>query len=181
MSDRIEGKYKLFASFRPLGEDGRDTGEFVDDNAATCLIFESRPPMVFCCETDRRFDERGVDLLDPGSAGGRPLVRVGGLYDVVGSQLAGWQPNSEVYAAARALSGPWSEFRNLAPPEINNFGSPSTMLFKVTGSKTTAVIFMGDLWRRGEPWDSRSLWMPLEIGNGAMKLRAARADAISRS
>jgi hypothetical protein len=32
------------------------------------------------------------------------------------------------------------------------------------------VIFMGDLWKPKAQWDSRYLWMPLEIGNGTLKL-----------
>ncbi len=35
------------------------------------------------------------------------------------------------------------------------------MLVKVVGSKTTIVIFMGDMWKARTQWDSRYLWMPL--------------------
>ena len=44
------------------------------------------------------------------------------------------------------------------------------MLLKVVGSKKTTVIFMGDIWKPRQLWDSRYLWMPLEIGAGAMHL-----------
>ncbi|MEO7048204.1 MAG: hypothetical protein ABI091_23095, partial [Ferruginibacter sp.] len=30
------------------------------------------------------------------------------------------------------------------------------------------VIFMADQWRPATQWDSRYLWMPLEIGNGQL-------------
>jgi hypothetical protein len=49
------------------------------------------------------------------------------------------------------------------------------MLAKVTGSRTTAVIFMGDIWKPRAQWDSRSLWMPVEIGGG--KAAAAGAES----
>jgi hypothetical protein len=29
---------------------------------------------------------------------------------------------------------------------------------------------MGDIWKPGTQWDSRYLWMPLEIGDGKMRL-----------
>jgi hypothetical protein len=44
------------------------------------------------------------------------------------------------------------------------------MLLKIAGPKTTSVIFMGDIWRPEAQWDSRYLWMPLEIGGGTMSL-----------
>jgi hypothetical protein len=44
------------------------------------------------------------------------------------------------------------------------------MLIKVEGSKSTTVIFMGDQWRPATQWDSRYLWMPLEIGDGKLWL-----------
>jgi hypothetical protein len=44
------------------------------------------------------------------------------------------------------------------------------MLLKVAGSKTTTVIFMGDIWKPRAQWDSRYLWMPVEIGDGKLRL-----------
>ena len=46
------------------------------------------------------------------------------------------------------------------------------MLVKVVGTKTTTVIFMGDIWKPRTQWDSRYLWMPLEIGDGKLWLPA---------
>jgi hypothetical protein len=97
-------------------------------------------------------------------------VHYGNLYYVVGSHMTGWRPNPNVYATAPALVGPWTEFKNLAPPEANNYDSQSTMLLKVTGSRKTTIVFMGDLWRPKELWDSRYFWMPLEIDDSSMHL-----------
>ena len=44
------------------------------------------------------------------------------------------------------------------------------MMLKVVGSKTTTVIFMGDIWKTRSLWDSRYLWMPLVIGDGKLWL-----------
>ena len=44
------------------------------------------------------------------------------------------------------------------------------MMLKVTGKKATTVIFMGDIWKPQAQWDSRYLWMPLEIGDGKLRL-----------
>ena len=98
------------------------------------------------------------------------MVHYKGLYYAVGSALTGWDPNPNKYATAEKLEGPWSEFKDIAPPETKTYGSQSTMLLKVVGTKTTSVLFMVDIWKPKTQWDSRYLWMPLEIGSGKLWL-----------
>jgi hypothetical protein len=43
-------------------------------------------------------------------------------------------------------------------------------MLKIVGSKSTTVIYMGDSWRPANLWDSRYLWMPLEISDGNLRL-----------
>jgi len=43
VSDRITGPYHYLRSFRPLGFESRDIGQFIDDDGSAYLIFESRP------------------------------------------------------------------------------------------------------------------------------------------
>jgi hypothetical protein len=92
------------------------------------------------------------------------------LYYVIGSALTGWRANPNKYATAKSLEGPFSEFKDIAPSETNTYNSQSTMMLKVAGTKMTTVIFMGDIWKPSAQWDSRYLWMPLEIGNGKVWL-----------
>jgi hypothetical protein len=101
---------------------------------------------------------------------GGAIVHYNGLYYAIGSALTGWRPNPNKYAVAKSLEGPWSAFKDIAPPETNTYGSQSTMLLKITGKKATTVIFMADIWKPKAQWDSRYLWMPLEIGNGKLWL-----------
>lgn len=101
---------------------------------------------------------------------GGALVHYNGLYYVLGSHMTGWRPNPNVYATASSLSGPWTEFKDIAPAEANTYQAQSTMLLKIVGSKETSVIFMGDIWKPRTIWDSRYLWMPMDIGNGELHL-----------
>ena len=71
---------------------------------------------------------------------------------------------------SKSLAGPWSEYKDIAPPEANTYGAQSTMMLKIAGTKTTTVIFMGDIWKPHTQWDSRYLWMPLVIGDGKLRL-----------
>ncbi len=97
-----------------------------------------------------------------------------GLYYGLGSARRSWNPNPNKYATAKDLAGPWSAFKDIAPKAVNTYGSQSTMLVKVVGTKTTNVIFMADLWKPDAQWDSRYLWMTLDIGGGNMHLPEPR-------
>ena len=172
VSDRIDGDYHYVKSFRPLDRESRDIGQFVDDDGSAYLIFESRPTKGFFIaklSEDYLSVLQQVALVEAPLEGGA-LVHFHGLYYAIGSHMTGWRPNPNVYATSPTLSGPWSSFRDIAPPETNTYNSQSTMLLKVVGSKQTAVIFMADQWRPQQLWDSRYLWMPVEIGDGALYL-----------
>lgn len=171
VSDHIDGEYAFVKSFRPLDEESRDIGQFVDDDGSAYLIFESRPTKgFFIARLTHDFMNVEKTCFIPAPLEGGALVHLGGLYYVVGSHMTGWRPNPNVYATAPAITGPWTEFRNLAPLETNNYDSQSTMLLKVAGSNATTVIFMGDIWRPRELWDSRYFWMPLQVESGSMHL-----------
>jgi len=169
--DTVDGDYAYRRSFRPLGHESRDIGQFVDDDGAAYLIFEDRPFgfRIAKLSDDYLTVEKEVCLISEHMEGGA-LVHYQGLYYVIGSALTGWNPNPNKYATAKSLAGPWSEFKDIAPPDKSTYGSQSTMLWKVTGTKATTVIFMGDIWKPQTQWDSRYLWMPLQIGDGKVWL-----------
>lgn len=174
VSDSVDGEYQYVKSFRPLDQESRDIGQFIDDDGTAYLIFESRPTggfFVARLADDYLSVDKQVAFLHQPLEGGA-IVHYQGLYYAVGSHLTGWRPNPNVYASAPALSGPWTEFRDIAPPETNTYGSQSTLLLKIVGSKETTVIYMGDEWRPKQLNDSRYLWMPLEIGDGKLQLPA---------
>lgn len=174
--DTVDGDYKYLRSFRPLGQESRDIGQFIDDDGSAYLIFESRPTEGFYIaklSEDYLDVEKAVSFVRAPLEGGG-LVHHDGLYYLIGSKLTGWRPNPNVYATSKSLAGPWTEFTDIAPPETNTYSSQSTMMVKVAGTKATTVIFMGDQWKPKTQWDSRYLWMPLEIGGGKLRLPAPR-------
>jgi hypothetical protein len=170
------GPYTFVRSSRPLGEESRDIGQFVDDDGAAYLLFESRPTKGFFIAklTANDLDVAEKTSFVPAPLEGGALVHLGEWYYVIGSHMTGWRPNPDVYAVSHSLHGPWSTFQNLAPPETNTYGSQPTMLLKLKGTKKTSVIYMGDIWNPHALWDSRYLWMPLDIGNGEMHLSEPR-------
>jgi hypothetical protein len=170
--DTVDGEYKFVHSFRPLDKESRDIGQFIDDDGSGYLIFESRPSKGFYVaqlSDDYLTVAKETCFIQKPLEGGA-VVHYKGLYYVIGSYLTGFSPNPNQYATAKSLGGPWSEFKDIAPPEAKTYGSQSTMLLKVAGTKQTTVIFMGDIWRPRQQSDSRYLWMPLEIGDGELRL-----------
>ncbi len=174
-SKTIDGDYTLIKHFRPLGEQSRDIGQFIDDDGSAYLVFEDRPHGFHIAKLSDDYLSVARDMsLIPMHMEGGALVHYQGLYYAIGSHLTGWNPNPNLYATSTSLEGPWSEFKDICPPETNTYGSQSTMLLKVVGTKATTVIFMGDIWRPATQWDSRYLWMPLDIGGGALRLPEPR-------
>lgn len=172
VSKKPEGPFTYVKSFRPLGYESRDIGQFIDDDGTPYLIFESRPSKGFyiaALSPDYKDVVKEVSFIQAPLEGGA-IVHYKGLYYCIGSALTGWRPNPNKYATAASLSGPWSAFRDIAPSETNTYSSQSTMLWKVEGAKQTTVLYMGDQWKPATQWDSRYLWMPLQIGEGRLWL-----------
>ena len=171
----MDGHYQYLNSFRPLNHESRDIGQFVDDDGSAYLLSEDRPNgfHIYRLSDDYLSIVEDVSLI-PEHLEGLALVHYDGWYYVVGSHLTGWDPNPNVYAIAKSLAGPWSKFEDLAPPGTKTYGSQSSFLLKVKGNKATTVIFMADTWKPDSQWDSRYLWMPLEIGGGRMWLSQPR-------
>jgi hypothetical protein len=170
-SDTVDGDYTYLKSFRPLDHESRDIGQFIDDDGTAYLIFEDRPFGFRIAKlSDDYLDVEKQMCLIPMHMEGGAVVHYEGLYYAIGSALTGWRPNPNKFATAKSLEGPWSEFQDIAPPETNTYGAQSTMMLKVVGTKTTTVIFMGDMWKPRQLGDSRYLWMPLQIGDGKLWL-----------
>ena len=167
----VDGDYQYVKRFRPLGHESRDIGQFVDDDGTAYLIFEDRPFgfRIARLAADYLSVESEMCLVPKHMEGGA-VFRLNGLYYVLGSNLTGWNPNPNTYATATSLRGPWSEFKDLAPHALNTYGAQSTLAVKITGSAATNVIFMGDIWRPRSQWDSRYLWMPLQIDGAKVAL-----------
>ena len=171
VSNKPAGPFKYVKTFRPLGHESRDIGQFIDDDGTAYLIFEDRPFgfRIAKLSADYLGLEKEMSLIKQPMEGGA-IVHYKGLYYVLGSSLTGWDANPNRYATATSLEGPWSEFKNVAVPEKKTYGAQSSMLLKVVGTKATTVIFIGDIWKPSTQWDSRYLWMPVEIGDGKLWL-----------
>lgn len=167
----IDGNYRYIKSFRPLGHQSRDIGEYTGTSGKAYLLFEDRPSGFRIVQLSSNYlsIKRNICLI-PYHLEGLGLVHYHGLYYVMGSHLTGWRSNPNVYATAKSLAGPWSKFRNIAPPKTNTYNSQSGFLLNIVGTKATTVMYMGDRWTPPNLWNSRYIWMPLQIGGGRVRL-----------
>jgi hypothetical protein len=118
VSDIPDGNYKYVKSFRPLGHESRDIGQFIDDDGTAYLVFEDRPYgfRIAKLSADYMDVEKEICLI-PAHMEGGAIVHYNGLYYSIGSALTGWNANPNKYATAKSLEGPWTEFADIAPPE----------------------------------------------------------------
>jgi hypothetical protein len=179
ISDKPNGDFKFVKSFRPLDHESRDIGQFIDDDGTAYLVFEDRALGFHIAKLSNNYlsIEKEMSLVKEPLEGGA-IVHYNGLYYAIGSALTGWNPNPNKYATSKSLEGPWTEFKDIAPPETKTYGSQSTMLVKIVGTKSTTVIFLGDQWRPKSQWDSRYLWIPVEIGEGKLWLPSPKPFTI---
>lgn len=101
------------------------------------------------------------------------VMRVGGLYYLIGSGSSGWSPNAARSFVASALTGPYRELGNPARgvnphnrlgPE-KTFGGQISFLLPVPG-RPEAFIALFDLWKPERAADGLYAWLPVSIAAG---------------
>ena len=170
-SRAVTGPYTYLGSFRPLGHQSRDMTLFQDTDGTNYLVFEDRQRGVSLMQLSP--EGWGVEkeiALIPKHYEAPAVVKVAGMYYLLGSHLSGWDTNSNQYATAPTMAGPWSDFKDIAPPETKTYDSQTAFILPVFGSKATRYLYLGDRWKPKNLSDSRYVWLPLTIGNGTMSL-----------
>lgn len=170
-SRTVTGPYTYLGSFAPLGHQSRDMTLFQDPDGTNYLIFEDRQRGVSISQlTPEGYGVEKEVALIPQHYEAPAVVKVDGTYYLLGSHLSGWDPNPNQYATAPSMAGPWSNFKDIAPPATKTYNSQTAYILPVVGSKTTSYIYIGDRWKSKNLTDSRYLWLPLTISNGTMSV-----------
>ena len=181
VSDRPEGPYRYLRSERPLDNLSRDIGVFQDDDGTAYVLSEDRANglRIYRLSDDLLHVEEIVSttLTKPGEHPAGPhgyespaLVKAGGLYYLVGSDLTGWSTNDNQVATATSLAGPWSDWAGIAPPGTATYDSQTSVIVTVRGTQTTSHVYVGDRWIKDDLAHSAPVWLPMEIGDGNARL-----------
>ncbi|MGN5636110.1 RICIN domain-containing protein [Streptomyces sp. AC154] len=157
------GTYDYRGSSRPLGAQSKDIGVFQDTDGSGYLM--RRDP-----EHGLRIEKLSSDYLTVTKTvqtfpdyESPAMVRTGGRYYLLASNLTGWRTNDNVYATATSLSGPWTAFRTFAPPGTRTYDSQTANIIPVQGTSATTFIYAGDRWNTDDLGSSPLVWLPLTI------------------
>lgn len=77
---------------------------------------------------------------------------------------------------ADSLSGPWSQPFIVAPLNTRTFNSQSGFTLRIPGTKKTTYLYIGDQWDSNTIWESRYIWLPMEIDEKQKSLDLAWHD-----
>ncbi|KAI2481271.1 Galactan 13-beta-galactosidase [Pyrenophora tritici-repentis] len=170
VSDNITGPYSFVDATAPLGNWSQDFGLFMDqiDGRAYSLysngdrkegrdvyITSFNENITALDEVIFRFNK--FDLEAP------TIVQTDKSYFALMSHKTGYRPNNVVAFRADSLSGPWSQPFIIAPLNTRTYNSQSGLNLRINGTKKTTYLYMGDQWDSISLWESRYIWLPLEI------------------
>ncbi|UVJ41314.1 hypothetical protein [Arthrobacter sp. CJ23] len=175
-SKSLVGPYEYLGSSRPLGNLSRDIGVYQEPTGLGVLMSEDRENglHLYRLAPDYLSVESvlSTTLKNDGSHGyeSPALVFSGGLYYLFGSDLTGWNMNDNKYATAASLLGPWSEWRDFAPPGSRTFDSQVSAVIPIVDSTDVSHVYFGDRWNRDDLYNSLPLILPISIGGGRASL-----------
>ncbi len=172
VSERIEGPYSLYKTFRPNKHDSRDQTLFVDSDGKA-YHFGSTD-----MNTNMNVAQLRHDFLEPsgnetkilkGQKCEAPAIfKVGDTYYGLFSGCTGWAPNPGRMAYTFDILGDWVYDGTNFAIDANRhttYGSQSAYVFKVAG-KENAYVYVGDRWNSGDVGNSTHVWLPISMRSG---------------
>lgn len=170
-SDKIEGPYQFYKTFRPNGHDSRDQTLFVDTDGVGYHFGSTRmnSDMLISQLTENFLEVTGNEYYAlVGKKYEAPAIfKVGDIYYGLFSGCTGWDPNPGHTAQTYEIMDYWTTGENFCVDKNKetSYFSQSTFVFKVPGYES-AYIYMGDRWVPSNPGSSNVVWLPLSIRSG---------------
>ncbi len=164
VSPRVDGPYTYKGGYSPSGHQSRDMTLFQDTDGAGYLVYEDRESGVRIARLSDDYLTLAQEVaLIRESYEAPALVKISGVYYLLGSRLSGWDANPNKYTTATALAGPWSAFQDVAPPATRTYTSQTASILPILGTKQTTYLYLGDRWKPDNLTDSRYVWLPLTV------------------
>lgn len=176
ISDKPQGPYKLYKTFRPNGRDSRDQTIFLDDDGE--LYHFASTDM----NTNTSIALISEDFLEPTGEEflsfkglryeAHSIFKQGEIYFGLFSGTTGWDPNPGHSAYTTTILGEWIPSFNFAVDSLKQltYRSQSNYVFKVPG-KEQAFIYMGDRWNPQNIEASHHVWLPISLRSGFPTVR----------
>jgi hypothetical protein len=164
------GPYTYRGSSQPLSFQSKDQSLYQDTDGTAYLL--SRDP-----QHGLRIDRLSSDYLSVAATvallpdyEAPAVLKSGGRYFLLGSQLTGWKTNDNVYASATSLSGPWTPFSTFAPAGTSTYNTQTANVIPVSGSSGTTYIYAGDRWNSSDLGDSPLVWLPITVSGTTLNV-----------
>ncbi|KAK3368034.1 glycoside hydrolase family 43 protein [Podospora didyma] len=182
-SPNISGPYTFVSATAPNGNWSQDFGMFTDykdgrsyslysngdsKNGRDVYIAAYNNDTTALGDVVHRFDK--FDLEAPS------IVQTDKSYYALMSHKTGYRPNNVVAFRADSLSGPWSQPFMVAPLNTRTFSSQSGFNLRIEGTKKTTNLYLGDQWDSNSLWESRYIWLPIDIDDKKKSLEVIWND-----
>ncbi|KAL4963731.1 glycosyl hydrolase [Aspergillus stella-maris] len=159
--DTVEGPYEFVAAVAPFGNWSQDFGLFTDREDGRSYAFYSngdsadgRDVYLTRFNTNITALEEVVYRFPKYDLGAPTIIQSDNSYWAMLSHKTGYRPNNVVAFHADDLSGPWSQ------PLIV---SPLNTSIHIDGTRKTTYLYLGDQWVSNTLWESRYIWLPINI------------------
>lgn len=168
-SPTITGPYKFRGPILFNGQPIKkwDMGSFQDTDGSGYLMLHGG--LIYKLNSDYRgISELVADNNWHGSES-PAIVKKGGSYFWLTSDLTSWEKNDNVYYTATSLKGPWTFQGNFAPKGTLTWNSQTSFVLTIAGTKDTTYMFMGDRWSYPKQASAATyVWQPLKISGTSL-------------
>ncbi|KAL5872406.1 hypothetical protein ACKVWC_008038 [Pyricularia oryzae] len=182
-SPNISGPYTFVDAVAPLGNWSQDFGIFTDyKDGRSYSLYSNGDRREARDNYITRFNEEITDLEEvvyrfhKYDLEAPNIVQTDKSYYILMSHKTGYRPNDVVAMRADSLSGPWSQPFTIAPRGTRTYSSQSGNNLRIVGTEQTTYLYLGDQWDLNSLWESRYIWLPLEIDDDKKTLAAVWRD-----
>ncbi len=182
-SPNISGPYTFVSATAPLGNWSQDFGMFTDykDGRSYALYSNGdsvygRDDYISAYNEETTTLERVIYRFNKLDLEGPSIIQTEKSYYALMSHKTGYRPNNVVAFRADSLAGPWSQPFPVAPLGTRTYNSQSGFALRIEGSKKTTNLYMGDRWDSNSLWESRYIWLPMEIDDEKKTLELVWED-----
>ncbi|KAI4869858.1 carbohydrate-binding module family 35 protein [Hypoxylon rubiginosum] len=176
-ADTVAGPYTFVDATAPLGNWSQDFGMFTDYKDGRSYALYSNGDSVRGRDvylTSYNEEVTGLDAVvhrfDKFDLEAPTIIQTDKSYYALMSHKTGYRPNNVVAFRADSLSGPWSQPWIVSPLNTRTFNSQSGFTLRITGCKGTTYLYLGDQWDSNSLWESRYIWLPINIDDNKKTL-----------
>ncbi|TPX14640.1 uncharacterized protein E0L32_005332 [Thyridium curvatum] len=178
-ADNIAGPYTFQSATSPLGNWSQDFGAFTDYKTGHSYALysngdrvEGRDVYVSKFNSNLTAVEEVTFRFNKYDFEAPTILQTEKSYFALMSHKTGYRPNNVVAMRADKLEGPWSQPFFVSPAYTRTFSTQSGFSWRIEGTKKTTHLYMGDQWDMRSLWESRNVWLPIEINerDGSLKV-----------